>query len=75
MTEPDSGNAGGLLFKPLDIDDLEQKVVLLWDDPVLATTMGNTAKNNFDKRFKKEKIVKAWNTLLKNIAQKHANAK
>lgn len=75
MTDPDSGNVGGLLFKPLDIDDLEQKVVQLWDDPALATTMGNTAKSNFDKRFEKEKIVEAWNTLLKNIAQKHANAK
>lgn len=62
---------GGMLFKPLDIDDLEQKITELWNHREEAAAMGRCAKSNYLQRFEKQQINIAWDKFLKQIVDNH----
>lgn len=69
MTNPESGETCGLLFAPLDVDDLEQKVVLLWNDHQLNEKLSTLAAENCKKRFAKHRLNKSWDAFLHSIAK------
>ena len=68
MTDAESGAATGLLFKPLDIDDLEQKVMRLWDNCNESERLGMMAERNYKHRFTKETVIGEWNRFLNHVA-------
>ncbi len=68
MTDRTSDELCGLLFTPLDVDDLEEKVVRLWNDTTLADSLGDKARKNYNERFLKETITASWDALLQKTA-------
>ena len=70
MMTDNNGNLCGLLFRPLDIDDLEDKIVYLWNNNSDSSTLGEKASQNLDSRFRKEKTIGEWNLLLERLANK-----
>ncbi len=68
MTDEESGETCGLMFKPLDVDNLEKKIIKLWNDRTLADELGSKAENNYKKRFLSEKVNTSWNNTLHQIA-------
>ncbi|MBQ6238103.1 MAG: glycosyltransferase family 4 protein [Bacteroidales bacterium] len=68
MRDGHSGEMTGLLFRPLDTDDLEDKVVRLWNDTALASRLGHQARQNCQARFTKETVTRKWNDTLMQIA-------
>lgn len=69
ITDPTTGEIGGLLFNPLDVDDLEQKTVTLWNDKDLNVKLSNKAKKICQERFSRKKITQTWDTFLKEIVK------
>lgn len=67
MTNCENGETAGLLFRPNDIDDLEHKIVKLWNNTPQSIELGAKAFRNYDKRFLKENIVTAWDKLLHRL--------
>ena len=70
MKEKTTDKICGLLFTPLDIDNLEKKVVQLWNDKELSDNLGQQAKDNYQKRFLKEQVNKSWDIILNQLARK-----
>lgn len=60
---------GGLLFKPLDIDDMEQKVYELWHNPEKAKELGRYAESNYKQRFQQDMIADAWDVFYRQIVK------
>lgn len=71
ITDKSTGAEGGLLFKPLDVDDLENKIMHLWNNPQLCTQLGQVAEENYRKRFLKEKLNITWDKFLRQVAANH----
>ena len=69
MTDKESGESCGLLFKPLDVDDLEDKVIKLWNNKALADELGSKAENNYKNRFLRERVNTLWSNTLHKIAE------
>jgi glycosyltransferase involved in cell wall biosynthesis len=69
MTDNESGNMSGVLFAPADIDDLEQKVMALWNDRGRLSQLGNNALDLYNKRFEKETVNRFWDRFLHEITE------
>ena len=69
MTDKESGETCGLLFKPLDVNDLENKIIKLWNDKALADELGSKAESNYKNRFLREKVNTQWSNTLHKIAE------
>ena len=69
LTDPDTHQAGGRFFKPGDVDGLEQTVVELWNNTTLCGQLGDTAQNNYKKRFLKDEIISSWDKFILTIAK------
>lgn len=69
MTDKVSGETCGLLFKPLDVDDLEEKIIKLWSNKALADELGSKAESNYKNRFLREKVNTQWSNTLHKIAE------
>ena len=69
MTDNESGNMSGVLFAPVDIDDLEQKVMALWNDRGRLSQLGNNALDLYNKRFEKETVNRSWDRFLHEITE------
>jgi glycosyltransferase involved in cell wall biosynthesis len=58
----------GLLFKPNDIVDFEQKILSLWNNPIKTLSMGNYAKSFVEREFSSKnhysKLIKIYRTLI-----------
>lgn len=67
MTDPDSHEVGGRLFKPCDIDSLGQNIVSLWNNKELVSKLGTVAEQNYRKRFLKRINTHDWDVFLKKI--------
>ena len=67
MTDPDSGEECGRLFRPINVDELEQKILELWDNPSLADQLGKAAEKNYKKRFLKRDLNLRWDQFLHEI--------
>lgn len=67
MTDMESGMMGTLLFEPLDIDDLERKIVLLWNDHNLRKQLSQQAAKICKERYSKYRLTRAWETFLKQL--------
>ena len=67
MTDGVSEEPAGLLFNPLDVDDLERQVVGLWSHPDQALSLGIKAEQNYRTRFLKEKTKQSWATFLDQV--------
>lgn len=70
ITDPENGNVGGLLFTPLDTDDLERKITLLWNDHVLNKQLSAQASEICRKRFAKHKLNQEWDVFLNSVAKR-----
>lgn len=57
----------GLLFRPLDVDDLEQKIEWLWKHQEIATRMGQNAFKRLKNKYTVEAVNKKWEELLQRI--------
>ena len=69
MIDKESGETCGLLFKPLDVDDLEEKIIKLWSNKALADKLGSKAENNYKNRFLRERVNTLWSNTLHKIAE------
>lgn len=67
MTDKDNNELCGILFDALDVDDLEKKVVELWNDEAKCKRLGNMAEANCRKRFLKRNVNMAWDAFLKDL--------
>lgn len=67
MTDKDNNELCGILFDALDVDDLEKKVVELWNDEAKCKRLGNMAEANCRKRFLKHNVNMAWDAFLKDL--------
>lgn len=57
----------GLLFKPGNIDDFEQKVLSLWQDRNLISQLGRKAFEKLQKQYSTEVIAGKWERLLEEV--------
>lgn len=73
MMTDSNGSLCGTLFRPLDIDDLEEKIVYLWNNNSESSNLGEKASQNLNSRFRKEKTIGEWNNLLERLARKSDN--
>ena len=73
MTEKESGEVSGVLFNPLDVDDLERKTVELWSNKNESVRLGLLAEKNYKDRFIKAKSNQQWDYFLKEIIAKKKN--
>lgn len=64
---PDLIQEGGLLFEPNSIDDLESKVVQLWNDPDQWQTLRDNASSIFSDKYSKEVVIKQWQEFLTQL--------
>ena len=71
MTSKSNGQVCGRLFRSLDVDDMEQKIVELWNNPALAKQLGKDAEANYHDRFEKKKLNIAWDKFLRQVAANH----
>ena len=69
MTNSENGEVAGLLFTPLDVDDLERKVISLWQNKEKSERLGKMAEQNYKSRFLKQKVNADWNSFLKEVTQ------
>lgn len=60
---------GGLLFQPGNVDDLETKVLELWNDMSKSEELGNTAEANYKERFQKKEIIALWDSVLCQVVK------
>lgn len=67
MADGEREELAGLLFNPLDVDDLERQVVNLWSNPDQARSLGVKAEQNYRRRFLKEMINQAWSDFLYQV--------
>ncbi|MBP5547934.1 MAG: glycosyltransferase family 4 protein [Bacteroidales bacterium] len=70
MKDKATENICGLLFNPLEINDLEKKVVQLWNDKKLTDHLGQQAEDNYQRRFLKNQVNKNWDNILNQITIK-----
>ena len=70
MTEKESGEVSGVLFNPLDVDDLERKTVELWNNKNECARLGLLAEKNYKNRFIKAKSNQQWDYFLKEIIER-----
>jgi glycosyltransferase involved in cell wall biosynthesis len=57
-------NRTGLLFKPGDADDLERKIIRLWNDPEKCMSMGKQAYRKLKTHYSFETVREEWEELL-----------
>lgn len=72
MSDTETKEVGGLLFNPLDIDDMECKIVTLWNNKELNNSLSKKAKEICQERFSKIKLNISWDHFLKNVAKKNS---
>lgn len=66
-------SAIGRLFRPGDVDDLEAKIVQLWNSPDEATRLGRMAFDKLRRCYSTEVVYRQWEQLLYNITNRHNN--
>lgn len=71
MHERETDRLGGLLFNPLDIDDMEREIMELWNNQEKADQLGKIAEQNYKKRFLKQNLNVAWDKFLRRVAANH----
>jgi Glycosyltransferase len=57
----------GILFRPLNVDDLEQKIVWLWTYQEVAEKMGQNAFRRLKSKYTTEAVSKQWEMLLQRM--------
>jgi len=57
----------GMLFRPLDADDLEQKIVWLWKHQDVVTQMGQNAFRRLNNKYTDTAVVKQWEALIQRL--------
>ena len=67
MTDLETGEKGSLLFTPLDVDDLERKIVQLSADHDLMEKLSSNAFNICKNRYAKHIINKKWDYFLSTV--------
>lgn len=60
-------DAIGILFRPADVNDLEQKIVQLYNDWRLTTQLGQKAFQKLTQEYSSEVIYNKWLRLLQKI--------
>lgn len=60
------GQTCGRLFRPLDVDDLEQSIVTFWNNPQMVQQASCLAQQHFDSHFAKHIILAQWQSFLKD---------
>lgn len=63
-------DAIGALFKPGDVDELEQRVVDFWNDKQLIKELGLSAFEKLKNSYSEEVIYNKWENLLSKLARK-----
>lgn len=66
-------NAIGLLFEPGCLQDIEEKVVDLWNNPQKLSQLGTVAYEKLQMKYSTDVIIIKWLNLLKSLSQKNAN--
>lgn len=61
-------DAIGILFRPADVNDLEQKIVQLYNDRQLTTQLGQKAFQKLTQEYSSEVIYNKWLRLLQKIS-------
>ena len=72
LKDPDNGQECGLLFTPMDLDDMELQIVTLWNQPDKAARMGAAAHNMAERRFSRQAVNQQWNEFLLQVADKNS---
>lgn len=73
LSDNDNGIIEDLLFAPLNVEDLEQKVVALWNDTEKTETLGKLSNKIYNERFLKKTVNQEWITFLQNVKDNYAN--
>ena len=60
-------SAVGRLFCPGDVDDMESKVVELWNNPGEVSLLGEKAFEKLKREYSSEVIYEKWNELLNGV--------
>ena len=60
-------NAIGRLFRPNDIEDLENKIVSLWNNPDEVKVLGDRAFKKLQEEYSSEVVYKKWEKLFESI--------
>lgn len=63
-------NAIGCLFLPNNIESIEKEVVELWNNPLEASRLGESAFYKLKNEYSKDVISRKWTELLKRISTK-----
>ncbi len=61
-------DAIGILFRPADVNDLEQKIVQLYNDRQLTTQLGQKAFQKLTQEYSSEVIYSKWLKLLQKVS-------
>ncbi len=71
IRDSESGQDGGILFRPLDMDDLEQKIIVLWNRPDESKRLGLMARQMAEKRFQRDAVNASWNQFIEQVIAEH----
>lgn len=66
-------SAIGRLFRPGDVEDLEAKIVQLWNSPDEAARLGRMAFDKLQRCYSTKVVCRQWEQLLYNITNKYNN--
>jgi lipopolysaccharide N-acetylglucosaminyltransferase len=61
------GDAIGVLFRPGDVDDMEAKVVELWNNPPEVSALGKKAFEKLQDEYSSEVIYQKWESLFNEL--------
>lgn len=59
----------GALFKPNCVDELEERIVKLWNDERLAAEWGRAAHEKLQRKYSTEVVYRQWEELLKEVVE------
>lgn len=68
-------NSIGALFKPGDVDDLEDKVVTFWKDKQRIKDLGLSASKKLEDEYSEEVIYNKWEKLLSRLVDENSYKK
>ncbi|WP_455613430.1 glycosyltransferase, partial [Bacteroides congonensis] len=61
------GDAIGVLFRPGDVDDMEDRIVELWNNPSEVNALGKKAFEKLQNEYSSEVIYQKWESLFNEL--------